>query len=347
MGKGKREKIQEGKRKTSKNLVIGIAIAVVIAIGVAAFAASNNPSQNSSQYKVREAGNEGSNVGDIAPNLELTTIDGEKITTAGFVGKPVILWFMAVWCPTCVGQADTLKQINTNFGDRIEIITIDMWSPNILSKLPRDIQQRFGGAETEDDLRRFKDRFGGDWHWTFDTDDAVFRYGVTSVDSTVVVNPDGTIGFKFPGPTGYPTLVKAVENAINNKPTNLQIVHEHAKFAVYLNGDPVDFSLRKYQVKDRFIHVEGGDGTTLHKHVAGMNLGDFFSSLGMKFTRDCFILDNGESYCNGDDKTLKFYVNGEQNSMFDNYEPMDGDKILISYGSESEDQIIQQLSRIG
>jgi hypothetical protein len=58
------------------------------------------------------------------------------------------------------------------------------------------------------------------------------------------------------------------------------------------------------------------------------------------------MLVNGTNYCNEGDKTLKFFVNGVSNNAYDRYVLRDGDRILISYGSETEEQIQQQLNTL-
>lgn len=124
-------------------------------------------------------------------------------------------------------------------------------------------------------------------------------------------------------------------------------VHEHADIAVYLNGKKIDFTQEKYQSSesnplDPDAHLHDGNGTVTHKHRKGVTLNAFFQSLGMNFDRDCFTLDETSQFCNGDGKTLKFLVNGKPNEQFGEYELVDLDRILISYGNEDEKQIAVQ-----
>lgn len=55
-------------------------------------------------------------------------------------------------------------------------------------------------------------------------------------------------------------------------------------------------------------------------------LGDFFGIWGKTFSKDC-ILDS----CNGPGGTVKMFVNGKENTEFENYQVKDGDKIEIRY----------------
>lgn len=117
-------------------------------------------------------------------------------------------------------------------------------------------------------------------------------------------------------------------------------VHEHADFAVYLNGERFDFKPAKYQSSDTNpldpdAHLHDGNSDVTHKHRKGITLGYFFDTLGMKFDNQCFATDDGKQYCNTADKKLSMYVNGKENTQFGNYEFTDLDRILITYGDMS------------
>lgn len=117
-------------------------------------------------------------------------------------------------------------------------------------------------------------------------------------------------------------------------------VHEHADFAVYLDGKKFDFTLPKYQSSkenplNEDAHLHDGNGEVTHKHRKGVTLGYFFNTIGMKFDNQCFATDDGKQYCNTIDKKLKMYVNGKENTQFGDYEFTDLDRILITYGGET------------
>lgn len=127
-------------------------------------------------------------------------------------------------------------------------------------------------------------------------------------------------------------------------------VHEHADFKVYLNGQAVNFAQQKYMsskenLVNNFMHLHDMDGDVMHQHMSTTTLSDFFESLNMKFDDECFVIDN-TSYCSNDNKTLKMYVNGIKNDQFGSYDFNDLDKILITYGSENESEIQQQIDSV-
>lgn len=122
-------------------------------------------------------------------------------------------------------------------------------------------------------------------------------------------------------------------------------VHNHADVKVYINGKSIDFSQKKYQITTSFIHFEDGLGDVVHLHAPGLTIGHLLNSIKFGFTGDCIIIDGG-NYCNDKTKKLKFYVNGQSNKEFYNYAIKDLDKILISYGSENDLEIQNQLNSI-
>ncbi len=115
--------------------------------------------------------------------------------------------------------------------------------------------------------------------------------------------------------------------------------HSHSALLVKVFGDTFDFSSPTYQIKTSWIHFEGGDGTTVHKHAKGVKMGYLFNSLKLKLDDKCFVFQDGRQFCTNEDYTLNFYINGEKVNDIRNYEPMDNDRILIVYGAETPEEI--------
>ncbi len=126
----------------------------------------------------------------------------------------------------------------------------------------------------------------------------------------------------------------------------LNSVHEHADIAIFINGQELDLSQLKYQLRDKFVHLEERRGDVIHKHAIGVTIGYFLSTLGFKFENNCLILDDGQELCNADGNKLKVYVNSKLIDNYKDYEFFDLDKILISYGAESGQEIQKQLASV-
>src|SRR3989338_2662258 len=125
----------------------------------------------------------------------------------------------------------------------------------------------------------------------------------------------------------------------------LKSAHLHADVKVYINGEAIDFSQQKYQLQNNFIHFEDGVGDVVHNHATGLAVGHMFKSVGIDFNSNCIVIDN-QSYCNDNKNKLKFYANGRLSNEFDNYVIHDMDKLLISYGSENDQEVKQQLDSV-
>ena len=119
--------------------------------------------------------------------------------------------------------------------------------------------------------------------------------------------------------------------------------HDHAGILVNIFGDSFDFSAPAYQIKSSWIHFEGRDAFTVHKHATGVTLGYLFDTLQLTLDDQCFVFQDGRSFCTNDDYTLQFYINGEKVSDIRDYEIIDDDMILIAYGAETPEEIESML----
>ena len=119
--------------------------------------------------------------------------------------------------------------------------------------------------------------------------------------------------------------------------------HSHAGILVKIFGDTFDFSAPAYQIKSAWIHFEGNDGTTIHKHATGVKLGYLFETLRLGLDDQCFEFQDGRSFCTNEDYNLKFFINGEEVDDVRDYELNEDDKILISYGAETPEELESQL----
>ena len=119
--------------------------------------------------------------------------------------------------------------------------------------------------------------------------------------------------------------------------------HSHAAILVKIFGDKFDFSAPAYQIKSSWIHFEGRDGSTIHKHATGVTLGYLFDTLGLGLDDQCYVFQDGRSFCTNEDYSLKFYINGEKVNDIRDYEVQENDRVLISYGGETPEEIEAQL----
>ncbi len=127
--------------------------------------------------------------------------------------------------------------------------------------------------------------------------------------------------------------------------------HEHISILVRLFGDKFEFSSPAYQIKSSWIHFEGADGNTIHRHSSGVKMGYLFGTLGLGLTDECFVFQSQQGergFCTDDNFSLKFYINHQQvdGNEFLGYIGQEDDRVLISYGNETPEEIEEMLQEL-
>ena len=189
----------EVKKSSVLNGIIGLVILVGVIGSYFFFFGSSTGDVTAN---VVESGKTGISVGDFAPDLTFTTINGQKLSISDFRGKPVILQGFASWCPSCKFQAreidNALKTLGDK-GDNIQVIELDIWQ-----------------GETADDVRKnfINDVFGSEnnvpknWEFTAYEPNFVTTYRVYAMDETYILDAKGKIIFKDPQVTGTETFLR-------------------------------------------------------------------------------------------------------------------------------------------
>ncbi|RTR31041.1 redoxin domain-containing protein [Robertmurraya yapensis] len=80
---------------------------------------------NNEKYEKIEKPNDlpvGLEVEERAPSFELTTLDGEKITSEDLKGKRVLLNFWATWCPPCKEEMPDMQKLYEEYKDEDVVV---------------------------------------------------------------------------------------------------------------------------------------------------------------------------------------------------------------------------------
>lgn len=117
-----------------------------------------------------------------------------------------------------------------------------------------------------------------------------------------------------------------------------------AHFAIFTNGTLRDFSAPRYHNQSQEVFISAENPMVVNVKESGVTWDAFFKTLPMKLTNDCLTTGTGQVFCTNENETLKFYLNGQENRDFLTTSIKNGDKALISYGSENEAEIQEQLS---
>ncbi len=128
---------------------------------------------------------------------------------------------------------------------------------------------------------------------------------------------------------------------------SIEGIHWHPELTITIKGEkqPIPAGIgigMQYAGYPRFDPMMGmtdmhthDDSGTLHFEVMkgpvkkdDVRIGTFFKVWGKTFNKDCIF-----EYCNNTDGTVKMFVNGKENTEFENYLVNDKDKIEIRYES--------------
>ena len=129
-------------------------------------------------------------------------------------------------------------------------------------------------------------------------------------------------------------------------------VHYHANWALVMDGERVDLTGARYMVdvfqcsvdpshqapEDR-VHMHEGNHDVVHVHASGVTWGHFLANLGFGVGDD--YLEVGDQLEQADSaRTLKFVLNGRTVRSISNLAVEDEDRLLISFGTETPDEVI-------
>ncbi len=136
--------------------------------------------------------------------------------------------------------------------------------------------------------------------------------------------------------------------------------HYHANFAIFIGGERVDLSGDRYmeeigacRVSNGLIlpveraHLHNNNADVAHVHDHGVTWGQLLSNLGWGLGQGYLATDNGRVLVNGEGETLKLVLNGRPEIAVDNQLIRSGDRLLISFGPETEAEVLRtQLPRV-
>lgn len=123
--------------------------------------------------------------GDLAPDFELSSLNGETVRLSDFVGQPVLVNFWASWCVPCRYEMPELVRIYETYQDEgLIIIAINMTF-----------------QDDQNALRDFVDEFELPFPVLLDEDGEITneRYGVLGVPMTFFIKSDGRIDTQYIG----------------------------------------------------------------------------------------------------------------------------------------------------
>lgn len=140
-------------------------------------------------------------VGDLAPDFHVTTLDGKPLKLSEFRGKYVLLDFWATWCGPCVAETPYLQATYDAFAKDSRFVMISLSLDEKQEALKKFVLEK--------DIRWLQ-VFLGDW----DQNRVTKNFEIGAIPSIWLIGPDGTIISRN---LRGPEIKKAVASALAAK----------------------------------------------------------------------------------------------------------------------------------
>jgi thiol-disulfide isomerase/thioredoxin len=130
-------------------------------------------------------------------DFEGVTIDGKAFSGSSIAGKPVVFWFWAPWCPTCMAEGPAVAKAAAKHGDKVAFVGVG------------------GLDDSKDRLKRFVSRTdtGGFVHLDDRTGKLYAHFKVTTQSSYLFMTADGKTS-KASGPLDESALDRHIDKLI-------------------------------------------------------------------------------------------------------------------------------------
>lgn len=143
---------------------------------------------------------------------------------------------------------------------------------------------------------------------------------------------------------------QATKNSAFSQNPNTTIPQEqkeiNASFTIFINDGLRVFTASMYHNLSPNVYIKKDKPNIVVVTKNGTTWQDFFNTLPMKLTVECITTGTGETFCTTGTKKLKFYLNGKLERNLLGTEIKNGDKVLITFGYETDAQIQNQLKLI-
>jgi hypothetical protein len=137
--------------------------------------------------------------------------------------------------------------------------------------------------------------------------------------------------------------------------------HQHANFALFIEGKKFDFNTPQFvseegKEKSGYAHIHPPRYEVVHVHQTKTTWAEFFATVGIDLKdpslggiearTTCLKLPDGRSFCSDGAKKLQFVVNGVKVDGISDKEINDLDRVLISYGAASDDDLLKEFAQV-
>jgi peroxiredoxin len=182
-----------------KKTIIIVVITLIVSWTVFDFINSKEETENKEDTKIDVAVDSdeiGLSVGDIAPDFELTTLDGETVRLSDYRGKRVFINFWATWCPPCRAEMPDMQKLYEEKEVDVEILAVNITE----------------SEKNEKDVTDFVKDFGLTFPILMDVNSVVSTtYKVQAYPTSYMIDSSGRIQLIAPGAMNHEFMVQEIE----------------------------------------------------------------------------------------------------------------------------------------
>jgi len=132
--------------------------------------------------------------GNLAPDFELPTLDGETVHLSDFYGKPIMLNFWASWCAPCRAEIPDMQRFYED--KEVEVVAVNLTT----------------SEHSKDDIPEFVEEFGMTFPVLLDEQGvAQTVYQIQPIPTTFLLDSEGYVHNIAYGPLNYDLMVQAFE----------------------------------------------------------------------------------------------------------------------------------------
>jgi thioredoxin-like negative regulator of GroEL len=138
---------------------------------------------------------------EFAPEFEVSTLQGERISLKQLAGRVVVMDFWATWCPPCRASVPELKDLTKKYpSEKLKLISVS--------------------ADKDDSAwREFVAKKNMDWAQYRDADSKVLQaFGVHAFPTYVVIDGDGIIKERLKGMNSQESVVHRLKATLSQMP---------------------------------------------------------------------------------------------------------------------------------
>lgn len=182
-----------------KKIILGVIITAMV--GWTIYDGLLSGQETAQETEIAEAETEqpgatGLAVGDLAPDFELMTLDGETVRLSDYRGQRVFVNFWATWCPPCRAEMPDMQQLYEEQDVPVEILAVNLTATE----------------KSGEEIENFVKDFGLTFPILMDTNsETAEKYKVKAVPASYMIDTTGRIAFVAPGAMNKELMAREVE----------------------------------------------------------------------------------------------------------------------------------------